>query len=431
MMGVKCKITMNIDDYAEASRNAAPVYSSRGADKNKNITFWLKGNDLYIGACRYGNGITTVITTKMDATVEYLDDADHSGDTFFSIEYKAMDSIISMYNTLSRTKVTGFSLEIDDTLGIVTVVEDALDENFPNAELYHLESKFNVVVRKVGFDPAKTFLLLDFNKEGVEVSSELGLLYLDTLSALYNNTMSNSWQLCFGPKNGKAIVDISSGPKIIMPNMLDIEDVMLDEASAGLLRILFSKNESLPMAITDVYTDIKRTGKLIQINTPKVSAYMNVGFFPEKKVGVAEKLLETPTTASLVLDRAYLSDALKRASYNTDSAFFTANIVDGKGTFVIESQSVRQEIPVLNAQGTFNATWSEKPAVFGDYVQIGSGYWKSDICLSFADGTLPKTFFLKINSEQKAGDPESQLWACIRQSVPVKEGVDLISIRRQ
>lgn len=407
-MGLNCKIKMDLSEYTKVNKLFNTVLSERITDNQKPLCIWLKGDLVRFGAT---NGDNKTVVKKMNATVEYLDGQEHVNDEFVSISFKDLESVVSMFNSLKKTKVTGFEIDITDTGAIVRIKEEALDENFPNAELYNLESKYVIpLITKVA--PAKFYLNTDFVPEGMEIESEIMAIYLSTLTDVFSNATLNKGKstVNFGKsKTGYAYVFLQNNNRMVMKNLLPLEDISFSVGDMALLKALFSAVKSVQVSISEPEAGLNR--KSLKMYADDIYVWLKA--IPYQDSDVAS-LFAVETPASIVLDRGYLVDALKRVSFGVDSAYYHISIKDGVGTFTIESATMKQAIPVISAEGNFDGVWAEKEGVFSDAIAAGSIYWTGDICLSVTP-IDDKKFFMKIGSEK--GLKESELWNCFRKSL--------------
>lgn len=306
----------------------------------KNLIVWLTGDSTRLAA--FNENI--VSATEAEAEVTGVDMS--NGDVFFQLSAKDINDVLATFRGLKRTVASHVEFHIDDTRAVMHVFEEPIDDTL--GEQYNLESKFNVAKPTLKDFVKNEVRKINFDVSGDTIESIDFLLYVDALlPQVINEKREATHNVMFSKDYIYAVLATHTA---LMENKLvhmypTLEGFKLQNSVLSFIKNCVMEEDTfiLNKNVTDgraVVLTLKVGNSVSMIRCADMSKAFDISNFvstPDNKVAV---------------DKAYLTDVLKRMSLSPEASNIEIVINDGLGSMRVSSKAMTQNIPIVTAKGS-------------------------------------------------------------------------------
>lgn len=345
-------ITASYDVLDKEMTTLMSLLSSKDIQEiGKAVTFWIKNNEVRL--CAY-NGGTISTAAKLEGAVVEFSDTETEEEYFITIMAKDITNPLSTFKGLQRTIPSEVEFVIEDNRIQMSVSEVAMEDiEEERKHLYNQKTPFLMGRNKTNNLVLKAIKELDLEVNGEELESDTLKFFLELLYPVVSREVREATSaIMFGEEHVYtflptyvAIVNNEFGTDTQVSLPPSLRGFKLQNTSANFLRNLIGQSPTFKILRKDlergaVELMIKAENMVASIKCPDMSRAHNI-----------TGDLETPQNG-VVVDKAYLLDALKRIALNPEIATVSIKMDgSGVGEMTLKSKSVKQVIPVLMAKG--------------------------------------------------------------------------------
>lgn len=357
-------IKADFKEFDECAQLITSVVNNKSVKEDaKNIIVWGKSNEIKL----VGYSMQVACTTILKCTeVEGFDE-----EKFIAFKVKDINDILGAFRSLKKTYVSEVEIEITDNKGCEMVVheeplpcESEDDEKF--ADKYRKSTRFKLKPVPMT-ESRKNEIILRMADSDDDKWEEMNVaeagIYINTLLPVTGsdergvNNFSNKINFA----NGKAYaIPLTHG--IIMTNVVGVLDNILFTNSmlAFLRNMMGNGGEDCP------YVEVSKheEGDLVLIKVRRDDTIASIKTYTGAKC-FKLKDVKMPNDG-VITDKEYLCDVIRRMSLAKGDVKFKINI--SEGSFIVESDSMTQEIPVLQTKGEGEFEFSLSPQIMGSMI---------------------------------------------------------------
>lgn len=302
----------------------------------KNVIIWVKEGVVRFGA--FGGNVSSATETTAEASIK-------EGEHFFQLKAKDINDVLNTFTGLKRTVVTKIEIQINDNDALMTVYEEAMDEEITNAEAYNQASKYRITKPRLKDIVKAEIQKVDSNKEGVTVETGTLLVYINALyPTVAKETRESSYNVMF---DATSVYTVPAQYAAIMPNKLPdvFQGFRLSNSMINFLKNFIGTSEEFTIGkeVIDggaIFLTVTVGDSIATIKCPDMSRAYDMTNF-----------LEIPPNA-VAIDKGYLKDVLKRIALGNEPANVDINIGEGgMGLMRVTTKAMTQNLPVLQAKG--------------------------------------------------------------------------------
>lgn len=340
---------MGYDDLTKALALLSKVVATKGLQEDiKVANFYIQDGKIKVSAT---DGRIFCIS-ELEGDFDLKDGTEET--SIFAIYIKEATDILDKFRGLQRTKVDSVELNVKDNGVVVTVNEVAKDvENPEIAKLYNQSTRFMIRkerVKKLLTDELPKMIVGD---GAVEVNSKDLQVYLDYLYT----------PIC-RPKNPALVQFLKDKVYVILGNVWGVvmdnnlpeifRELSLNHYAVGFLKEVVTESDKFKVTREELWgTDTqtgepKRTGIILTIGIGRHIVKLKTADETSK---IETKPFTDMPEMQVDIDKFYFLDVLKRISAY-ERAFIEVDINDGIGTMAIKTVKARQQLPIIQAQGT-------------------------------------------------------------------------------
>lgn len=361
----------------EVLENAMATVSAIVSDKLlqedlKNVIIWVKDGVVRFAA--YSGNIVSATEVEAEAIFD-----GEPQETFIQLKAKDINDVISSFKGLKRTKVEKVEFHIKENEAVMHVFEVPADSDINFAEVYNQESKFRITKPRLKELVKNEVQKINTEVEGVQIPSIDLLLFINALyPTVAKETRESTSNVFFGKEH---IYTVLAPYVAIMQNKLPevISGFRLSNSVVNFLKNFISASE--------VFTiDKQEMGNGMVVLTVKVNSSVAVIKCADMSRAFDMTNFVTIPANGIVVDKAYLTDVLKRMILSSDAAFVEISIQDGQGTMKVVSKTMTQNIPVLKAKGEGKFSFSIKAELLSAVIFSHVNFFGENVFIYLENG---------------------------------------------
>lgn len=308
---------------------------------SKNIIFWLKDDKVKVAAT---NGTLLTFVSDIEASVEWGDET--PSERLIPLKVKRVKDVISTLAGLSRTKITGFDFNINETEAVLYVTEDAQDADSPNAALYHKVSKYRIqmpVLNEVIFANLK-----NFNFDVATEKVDRGAL-LEALTNLIPTIKRDGNTKTFLSFTENQIFSELAERLYVVPNKIPtLANFILTATNAEFVKKFIESDSDFSIAIDGNQPGAARNDCVVTLkNSQAMATFVTAN---GSRIADITPYLKRSDT-SVAVDKDYLLDVIKRLRASSDSVFVTINLDTTPATMTLANKDTIQSVPIIKSKG--------------------------------------------------------------------------------
>lgn len=342
-------IKMGYEDLTKALALLSKVIATKGLQEDLKVAnFYIQDNKIKVTAT---DGRIFCIS---ELEGEYDLEGEAEENSIFALYIKETTDILDKFKGLQRTKVDSVELLVKEHGVVMTVNEVAKDEENPNiAKLYTQSTRFMLRIERVKKLLIDELPKMKLGDDAVEIESKDLQVYLDYLYTPIR-TPKNPAIVQF--VNDKVYVILGNVWGVVMDNTLPtiLRELSLNHYAVGFLKEVITEGETFKVSREELWGEDSQTGE-----PRRTGIILTIGIGKHIiKLKTADETAKTETKPftdfpemQVDIDKFYFLDVLKRISAY-DRAFIEVEIEDGVGTMAIKTVKTRQQLPIINAQGT-------------------------------------------------------------------------------
>lgn len=312
----------------------------------KNLIIWVKGDVVrFVG---YNGRISSA--TKVEALVE--DNTEE--EVFVQLRAKSIQDVLGVFKSLKRTQVSGIEFNITENEAIMFVNEEPIDPEMDYANEYKRVSKYRITKTKFKEAIKKEIEAINMDFEGEEIATIDLKVYLDALlPTVAKETRDGTNNIIFGASK---VYTVPSSYAAMLKNELNpvMSGFRLSNSVANFLKTFTADVEKIKVSKTEmasglVLLNIKSDTTVATIQCNDLSKAYDITPF------------EGDLPSGIVVDKAYMTDVLKRLSLISEAVFVTITVSGTQGTMSILCKDMLQTVPVIGTKGEGEYAFSIRP----------------------------------------------------------------------
>lgn len=402
-------IKTEFDKLDKSIQLIASMFNNKSIKEDaKNIIVWCNNGEVKL----IGYSMQVACMTTLECSV------DTEEEVFTGFKVKDLNEIMGVFRSLKKTYVSEIEITMSEETGYRIIVhEEPIDTEDEYADGYRKKSQFKINPVHVTDGRKKEISARMADSESDEWS-ELNVgkvgIYANTLLPVTGNDERgvNNFSNKINFYGGKAYaIPLTHG--IIMNNVIEVLDNILFTSSAfSFMWNMIGNNGDIeePVTISKV-----EDGELVLIKVKKgetiasIKTYNGTKCFKLKDVDIPDN--------GVVIDKEYMIDVIRRMSLTKGDVKFKVDC--DNASFVIESDSMTQEVPIIKAKGEGVYEFSLSPQIISSMMLAHVQFFDNNVFMYLRKNAKGKIDMV-ITDSTKVAETGERVWYSYIENIACK-----------